>query len=133
MSIRYQNFQTPGLAGRVTLLIERTAPDPDRTASPRCRSRYEILADGSGEIAFTLVGNIIAGTAIETVPPRPVAADWRRQGDPGGRVGRRRRATQTECWDATFAVTYNDKPWSTTEDVTRARWPPSARRFPTLP
>ena len=25
--------------------------------------------------------------------------------------------TQTECWDATFEATYNDKPWSTTEDV----------------
>ena len=21
--------------------------------------------------------------------------------------------TQTECWDATFEATYNDKPWST--------------------
>ncbi len=79
---------------------------------------YEILTDGSGEITFTLVGNVVPGPAHRDADPqlpggcRP-APGWRpwsvASGDGAG-------LTQTECWDATFAATYNDKPWSTSED-----------------
>ncbi len=90
---------------------------------------YEILADGSGEMTFTLVGNVIPGPAIETAGRQ---RQWLATGD--GRAtltvvsGDGAGLTQTECWDATFEATYNDKPWSTTEDVTRTPLS-AARRF----
>jgi hypothetical protein len=69
-------------------------------------------------MAFSLTGNIVPGPAIETVT---LNAGWLSSGAgkatlavvSGDGVG----LTQTECWDATFAVTYNDKPWSTAEDT----------------
>ena len=114
LTITYQNFQTPGSPVSVTLLIERM---PDNNGVTSVTFTYEILADGSGEIAFTLVGNVIPGPAIETLA---LNAQWLATGD--GRAtlsvvsGDGAGLTQTECWDASFAMTYNDKPWSTTED-----------------
>jgi hypothetical protein len=116
LSISYQNFQTPGSPVSVTLLIERT-PDP-KTGVTSVTFTYEILADGSGEIGFTLVGNVIPGPAIETLA---LNAQWQAAGAGKATLavvsGDGAGMAQTECWDATFEATYNDKPWSTTEDV----------------
>ena len=121
LSIRYQNFQTPGSPISVTLSIERATPDPTSGVTSATFT-YEILADGSGEIAFTLVGNVIPGTAIETLA---LDAQWLATGAGKATLavvsGDGAGLTQTECWDATFAMTYNDKPWSTSEDSATPR------------
>lgn len=114
LTIAYQNFQTPGSPVSVKLTIDRT---PDANGVTSATFTYEILADGSGEIAFTLVGNVIPGPAIETLA---LNAQWLPTGEGKATLavvsGDAAGLTQTECWDATFAMTYNDKPWSTSED-----------------
>ena len=114
LAITYQNFQTPGSPVSVTMTITRM---PDSNGVTSVTFTYEILADGSGEIAFTLVGNVIPGPAIETLN---LNAQWLASGAGKATLsvasGDGAGLTQTECWDATFAVTYNDKPWSTAED-----------------
>ncbi len=125
LTITYQNFQTPGSPVSVTLMIERT---PDINGVTSATFTYEILADGSGEIAFTLVGNVIPGPAVETLA---LNAQWLATGEGKATLavvsGDGAGMTQTECWDAAFSATYNDKPWSTAEDV------PDASRCPALP
>ncbi len=117
LTITYQNYQTPGSPVSVMLEIDRVKADPT-TGVTKVTFMYEILTDGSGEIAFTLVGNVIPGPAIETLD---INAQWLPTG--AGRAtlsvasGDGAGMTQTECWDATFEATYNDKPWSMTEDV----------------
>jgi len=115
LSITYQNFQTPGSPVIVTLVIERM---PDNNGVTSVTFTYEILADGSGEIAFTLVGNVIPGPAIETLA---LNAQWLATGAGKATLavvsGDGAGMAQAECWDASFEATYNDKPWSTTEDV----------------
>jgi hypothetical protein len=117
LTINYQNYQTPGSPVSVTLDVERTTPDPT-TGVTSVTFKYEILADGSGEIAFTLVGNVIPGPAVETLD---LNAQWLSTGAGEATLavaaGDGAGMTQTECWDATFEATYNDKPWSTTEDT----------------
>jgi hypothetical protein len=117
LTIDYHNYQTPGSPVRVTLTIVRASPDPT-TGLTSVMFMYEILADGSGEIAFTLVGNVIPGPAIETLD---INAQWLPTGAGKGTLsvaeGDGAGMTQTECWDASFEATYNDKPWSMTEDV----------------
>ena len=39
---------------------------------------------------------------------------------------------QTECWDATFAAIYNDKPWLQSQDVGSADLCPTLPAFPPL-
>ena len=80
-----------------------------------------------------LAGNIVGGTGTEMVT---IHAQWlagRGDGErrPSGRadIG----LTQTECWDATFEATYNDKPWSTTEDVNPGEMSAFCPILPTLP
>jgi len=117
LTIDYQNFETPGSPVSVTLTIVRAVPDPN-TGVTSAMFKYEILADGSGEIAFTLVGNVIPGSAIETLD---LNAQWLSSGAGKATLvvasGDDAGLTQTECWDATFEATYNDKPWSVTEDA----------------
>ena len=117
LTIKYQNYQTAGSPVSVTLTIMRAAPDPV-TGVTSAKFTYEILADGSGEIAFTLVGNVIPGPAIETLD---LNAQWLSTGAGKATLmvaaGDGAGMTQTECWDATFEATYNDKPWSVTEDA----------------
>jgi len=129
LSISYQNFQTPGSPVVVTLLIERTAPDPTNGVTSATFT-YAILADGSGEIAFTLVGNVIPGVATETLA---LNAQWLPTGAGKATLavvsGDGAGLTQSECWDATFAVTYNDKPWSTAEDFGDASMCPALPVF----
>ena len=114
LTLSYQNYQTPGSPVSVTLQINRT---PDANGVTSAKFMYKILTDGSGEIAFTLVGNVVPGPALETLTLNsgwlPTGAGMATlvvaSGDGAG-------LTQTECWDATFATTYNDKPWSASED-----------------
>ena len=90
LTLSYQNYQTPGSPVSVTLQIERT---PDANGVTSAKFMYKILTDGSGEIAFTLVGNVVPGPRDRDADPQlRVAADRHRDGDPGRRVGRRRRA-----------------------------------------
>jgi hypothetical protein len=129
LTIGYQNFQTPGSPVSVTLRIERSTPDPISGVTSATFT-YEILADGSGEIAFTLVGDVIPGTATETLA---LNAQWLPTGAGKATLavvsGDGAGLTQTECWDATFAVTYNDKPWSAAEDYADASMCPALPRF----
>ena len=117
LTIAYQNYQTSGSPVSVTLGIDRTTPDP-KSGLTSVQFKYEILADGSGEIAFTLVGNVVPGPAIETLA---IDAQWLATGAGKGTLkvtaGDGAGTAQTECWDATFEATYNDKPWSMTENV----------------
>ena len=110
----------------VTMRIDRMADATNQVSS--VVYTYKAQADGSGQMSFTLTGNFIVGPAIETVAvvsawlPNGAgkASEMVEQGDGAG-------LTQTECWDASFAATYNDKPWARTEDIAD----PSA--CPTLP
>ena len=115
LTIKYQNYQTPGSPVSVTLAITRT---PDSNGVTSASFMYEILADGTGEITFTLVGNVIPGPAIEMLL---LTAQWSSGGAGEATLavvsGDGAGMTQTECWDATFEATYNNKPWSTSEDV----------------
>jgi hypothetical protein len=117
LTIKYQNYETPGSPVSVKLTIIRASPDPN-TGVTSAMFTYEILADGSGEIAFTLVGNVIPGPAVETLD---LNAQWLSTGAGKATLavvaGDGAGMTQTECWDATFEATYNDKPWSMTEDA----------------
>jgi hypothetical protein len=117
LQITYQNYQTPGSPVSVMLEIDRAKADPT-TGVTKVTFTYEILTDGSGEIAFTLVGNVIPGPAIETLA---LNAQWLAAGAGKATLavvsGDGAGMAQTECWDSTFEATYNDKPWSATEDV----------------
>jgi hypothetical protein len=116
LRIDYQNYQTPGSPVTVTLAITRTPDLPNGVSS--LTFTYEILADGSGEIVFTLTGNVVPGPATEIVT---INSLWIPSG--AGRAtlavvsGDGAGMAQTECWDGSFEATYNDKPWSTTEDL----------------
>jgi hypothetical protein len=129
LTIAYQNYQTPGSPVSVTLTINRATPDQNGVTM--VMFTYEILADGSGEITFMSTGNIVAGTGTETVT---IHAQWLPSGAGMGTLtivaGTDVGLTQTECWDATFEATYNDKPWSTTEDTGAASLCPSLPTFP---
>ena len=128
LTIRYQNFQTPGSPVSVALQLDRT---PDANGVTSASFMYKILTDGSGEITFTLVGNVVPGPAIETLT---LSSGWLPTGIGMATLvvasGDGAGMTQTECWDATFAVTYNDKPWSTAEDVPDASMCPVLKSSP---
>lgn len=124
LTVTYETLTDP--VNHVTMTIERT-PDAANQVSSVVYT-YAAQADGSGQMSFTLTGNFIVGPAIETVAVTSAwlptgagkASEMVEQGDGAGLL-------QTECWDASFAATYNDKPWAPTEDIAD----PSA--CPTLP
>lgn len=130
--ISYQNYQTPGSPVSATYMVLRTTPDEHGITMATLG--YEILTDGSGEISFQEVGNVVGGTTTETVT---IQAQWLASGagmatctiTAGADLG----ATQTECWDATFEPTYNDKPWSIAEDVNVGQMAAFCPVLPTLP
>jgi hypothetical protein len=110
------NYSTLSYPITVDMTIDRTADATNAVAS--VVYSYAGQADGSGQMSFTLTGNLVAGPAIETVA---VVSAWLptgageatqtvEQGDGAG-------LTQSECWDTSFAATYNSKPWLTTENV----------------
>src|SRR5450432_375787 len=125
LTVTYQTLSYPI---NVTMTIDRT-PDAANQASSVVYT-FAAQADGSGQMSFTLTGNFIVGPAIETVAVTSAwlptgagkATEMVEQGDGAG-------LTQTECWDATFAATYNDKPWSASEDLGDASACPALPTF----
>ncbi|HEY6476562.1 MAG TPA: hypothetical protein VI456_08250 [Polyangia bacterium] len=132
ITITYQNLQTPDSPVSAMYTLLRTTPDANGIMTDTFS--YEILTDGSGEIAFTEAGNIVGGTGTETVT---IHAQWLASGAGMGTqtivVGTDLGLTQTECWDATFEATYNDKPWMTTEDVNPGQMSAFCPTLPALP
>ena len=134
ITIAYQNYQTAGSPVSATYTILRTTPDANGITMATLS--YEILTDGSGQISFQEVGNILGGTTPATVT---IHGQWLASGvgmatctvtaGAAAEIG----ATQTECWDSTFEPTYNDKPWSTTEDVNVGQMAAFCPVLPTLP
>jgi hypothetical protein len=132
LSLTYQNYDTPGSPVSATLMLVRTAPD--KNGITMGSFSYEILTDGSGQLTFLAAGNIVGGTGTEMVT---IHAQWLASGagmgtqtiEAGADIG----LTQTECWDATFEVTYNDKPWSTTEDLNPGEMSAFCPTLPVLP
>ncbi len=131
LTISYQNYQTPGSPVSVTLTINRT---PDANGVTQATFMYKILTDGSGEITFTLVGNVVPGPAIEMLT---LNSGWLPTGEGMATLavtsGDGAGLTQTECWNATFEAVYNDKPWSTMEDVNPGEMSAFCPILPTLP
>ena len=133
LSLTYQNFDTPGSPVSVVLTLVRTVPDKNGIMTGSFS--YEILNDGSGQLTFLAAGNIVGGTGTEMVT---IHAQWLASG--AGMATQTIEAgaadiglTQTECWDATFEATYNDKPWSTTEDVNPGEMSVFCPTLPVLP
>jgi hypothetical protein len=75
---------------------------------------YEATAAGQGQMTFDLIGQLIAGPAIEDLR---VTSKWLPTGEgiavlmvvSGDGAG----SQQTECWDSSFDATLNIKPWGT--------------------
>lgn len=77
---------------------------------------YKAQADGSGALDFTLVGDFILTSAIETIA---TTSRWLPSG-----AGRSDQVIQSgdgaglhriECWSDAFVETYSDKPWLTAD------------------
>lgn len=115
LSIDYQKYDTPGSPVSVTFMI--TQPADPMTGVTSLTFTYEILMDGSGEIAFTLVGNVIPGPALDTVT---INAQWLPSGE--GKAteaivsGDGAGLARVQCWDASFTQTYNLEPWMASSD-----------------
>jgi hypothetical protein len=128
LQIAYQNYRTQGQPIAVSMAIDRT-PDPNGVTSATIA--YQVLADGSGQMKFTLVGNIVLGPATETVE---VDSGWLPSGAGMATLsvvaGDAAGSTQTECWDATFAAIYNNKPWLPGQDVGTSALCPTLPSFP---
>jgi hypothetical protein len=132
LSLTYQNYDTEGSPVSAVLQVMRAVPD--KNGIMNAMFAYEILTDGSGEISFQEVGNIVGGTTTETVT---IHSQWLPSGAGMGTLtitaGADLGATQTECWDATFGATYNDKPWSMTEDINPGQMAAFCPTLPVLP
>jgi hypothetical protein len=115
LSIDYQKYDTPGSPVSVTFMITQPA---DANGVTSVTFTYLILTDGSGEMAFTLVGNVIPGPALDTVT---INAQWLPAGE--GKAteaivsGDGAGLTRVQCWDASFNATYNDEPWMTSSNL----------------
>ncbi|MFL5306016.1 MAG: hypothetical protein ACJ8F1_12430 [Polyangia bacterium] len=126
LTIAYQNFDLAGSPIVVSMTMNGV---PDGTGAATTLSIvYEILSDRSGEMAFTLTGNLIAGPATEVVL---VNSQWLASGAGESTLkvahGDGAGLEQTECWNSGFAATFNAKPWAPAEDFG------SSDACPTLP
>ncbi len=116
LTISYQNFDLSGSPIQVTMSIDTV--NAAKNGATSLNIAYEIFTDQSGQMAFTLTGDLVAGPAIETVQ---VNSQWLATG-PGEATlriasGDGAGLQQTECWDSGFGATYNMKPWASTEDT----------------
>lgn len=132
LSIAYHNVDLAGSPTQVTMTIDSA---PDATGSVTSLNiQYEILTDQSGEMAFTLTGNLVAGPATEIVQ---VNSQWLPSGagEATMRVasGDGAGLEQTECWDGAFAATFESKPWSPADDVGTADACPALPALAPLP
>jgi len=129
--ITYRNFDLAGSPIQVSMTIDGA---PDATGAVTTLSIvYEILADQSGEMAFTLTGNLVAGPATEVVQ---VDSQWLPGGAGAGTLkvasGDGAGLQQSECWDDAFAATYNAKPWAASENLGSADACPALPALPAL-
>ncbi len=117
LTISYQNFDLAGSPVEVSMTINGL-PDAASGAATTLSIVYEILSDRSGEMAFTLTGNLIVGPATEIVQ---VNSQWLASGAGESTLrvasGDAAGLTQTECWNSVFAATFNVKPWARAEDL----------------
>jgi len=131
LKIAYQNFDLAGSPIEVSMTMDGL---PDATGTATTLSIvYEILSDRSGEMAFTLTGNLIAGPATEVVV---VNSQWLASGAGAGTLkvasGDGAGLAQTECWNSAFAATFNAKPWAPAEDLGAADACPTLPALPPL-
>lgn len=111
MDLDYATGAFPVTADMTLATFVDPSMDLVNTSSVECH--YAVASTGAGALGYgwttamnqTLAVNARwlpsgAGMATATVAS-------------GGGAG----MTQTECWDASFRATYNDKPWSPTEDL----------------
>jgi hypothetical protein len=131
ITISYQNFDTQGSPTTVSMTIDSASPDANGVTS--ISMMYEILTDRSGQMAFTLTGNLIPGPMLDTVE---VDSQWLSSGAGEATLkvaaGDGAGLTQTECWDSEFNATYNAKPWSVAEDTGSAASCPALPALPPL-
>jgi hypothetical protein len=131
LQITYQNFDVAGSPTEVTMSID-SQPDSNG-ATTSLNIVYEILTDQSGEMAFTLTGNLVAGPATEVVQ---VNSQWLPSGAGQATMvvasGDGAGLQQNECWDHTFAATYEHKPWSAADDLGTADACPALPALPPL-
>ena len=116
LAIAYQNFDLAGSPIEVSMTMNGL---PDAAGAATTLSIvYEILSDRSGEMAFTLTGDLIAGPATEVVQ---VNSQWLASGAGESTLkvasGDGAGLQQTECWNSAFAATFNSKPWARAEDL----------------
>lgn len=108
------------LADPVTITMHITdLPDVGSTEpAPRAEYSYRANAAGQGEMTFDLFKNVVPGAAVEDLRIR---SQWLPSGEGMATLtvvsGDGMGAQQLECWDRSFAATYNDKPFSPGEDV----------------
>jgi hypothetical protein len=115
LTIKYDTLDDP-------LTIDMTINDLPTAGSADPGSMvvysYSQTAAGQGEMIFDLIGNSVPGPAIEDLR---VTSQWLTTGAGKATVnvlsGDGAGALQTECWNASFVATYNNKPWSTGEDA----------------
>ena len=112
------DYQTVGDPLTINMTIT-DLPDPATSdPAPVVVYSYKANAAGRGQMVFDIFANIITGPAVEDMR---VTSNWLPSGAgeavlmvvSGDGVG----SMQTECWGPDFVATYNNKPWSTTEDV----------------
>jgi hypothetical protein len=94
-------------------------PDPGSAdPAPQADYRYRANAAGQGEMTFDLFKNVVPGAAIEDLR---IVSQWLPSGEGMATLmvvsGDGMGARQLECWDRSFAATYNDKPFAPGEDV----------------
>jgi hypothetical protein len=94
-------------------------PDPTMpNAVAEAMYQYEAAADGQGQMTFDLFGNLVPGPLDEQVT---VTSQWLGTGE--GRAtlsvvsGDGAGLMQVECWNSRFIPVFNDKPWSSAEDL----------------
>jgi hypothetical protein len=105
----------------VTIMLSfDNLPDPNNPAAlTQGVYTYSAQQDGQGALDFNFFANSIPGPAA--IEEFDVNSRWLGTGE--GRAdlqvvsGNGAGLQQTECWNSQFVATYNDKPWSTAEDV----------------
>jgi hypothetical protein len=125
LEIDYQTLDEPlSITMNLLNLPDPTTHDP----APMIVYKYRANATGQGEMTFDLYGNLIPVTP--QIEHMQVVSQWLSTGV--GRAtltvlsGDGMGAQQTECWDKSFAKTFNDKPWSAGEDFPMPPGDPAA-------
>ena len=132
LSLTYQNFDTPGSPVSVVLTLVRTVPDKNGIMTRFLQLRDPGRRFGPAHPPARRQHRGWDGNR-DGDHPRAVAGERRRYGTETIEAGADIGLTQTECWDATFEATYNDKPWSTTEDVNPGEMSAFCPTLPALP